>query len=70
MDEQMIAVQLQSQTTCNKSHSSYQVKLQKEVKSTRKQPNCKKRCSPCKKGQHEKSFEIKSGGPGVAVMVG
>ena len=36
-------------TTCNKTHSSYQIKLQKEVKSTQKQPNCKKRCSPCQK---------------------
>jgi len=32
-----------------KTHSSYQVKLQIEVKSTQKQPSCKKRCSPCKK---------------------
>ena len=32
-----------------KTHSSYQVKLQKEVKSTQKQPSCKKRCGPCKR---------------------
>ena len=36
-------------TTCNKTHSSYQVKSQKEVKSTQKQPDCKKMCGPCKK---------------------
>ena len=35
-----------------------------------KQPSCKKRCGPCKKRQHEKSYEIKGGGPEVAVMVG
>ena len=29
--------------TCNKAHSSYHVKLQKEVKSTQKQPSCKKK---------------------------
>ena len=34
------------------THSSYQIKLQKEVKSTQKQPSCKKRCGPCKKRQH------------------
>ena len=37
--------------------------------STPKQPNCKKRCGPCKKKQHEKSCEIKGGGPEVAVVV-
>jgi len=35
-----------------KTHSSYHVKLQKEVKSTQKQPSCKKKCSPCKKKRH------------------
>ena len=57
MKEETIAVQLQSQrpvyaffiTTCNKTHSSYQVKLQKEVKSTQKQPNCKKKVQPMQK---------------------
>ena len=34
-----------------------------------KQPNCKKRCGPCKKKQHEKSCEIKGGSPEVAVVV-
>jgi len=38
------------------------------VKSTQKQLNCKKRYSPCKKRQHEKS-EIKGGGPEAAVVV-
>ena len=37
--------------------------------STPKQPNCKKRCGPCKKKQHEQSCEIKGGGPEVAVVV-
>jgi len=37
--------------------------------STPKQSNCKKRCGPCKKKQHEKSCEIKGGGPEVAVVV-
>jgi len=32
-----------------KIHSSYQVKLQKEVKSTQKQPSCKTRCEICLK---------------------
>ena len=44
--------------------------LLKNSLSTQKQSNCKKRCSPCKKRQHEKSCEIKGGGPEVAVMVG
>ena len=39
------------------------------IVSTPKQPNCKKRCGPCKKKQHEKSCEIKGGGPEVAVVV-
>jgi len=30
----------------------------------------KKRCGPCQKRQHEKSCEIKGGGPEVVVMVG
>ena len=42
-----------------KTHSSYQVKLQKEVKSTQKQPSCKKRCGPCKNCQHEKIVKSK-----------
>jgi len=36
-------------TTCKKTPSSYQVKLQKEVKSTQKQPNCKKGAAHAKK---------------------
>jgi len=44
--------------------------LSVNIPSTQKQPNCKKRCSPCKKRQHEKSCEIKGGSPEVAVMVG
>ena len=32
----------------------------------KKQPSCKKRCSPCKKRQHEK---CQGGGPEVAAMV-
>jgi len=36
------------------THSSYQFKLQKEVKSTQKQPSCKKRCGPCKKDSMKK----------------
>ena len=35
------------------THSSYQVKLQKEVKSTQKQPSCKKGAAHAKK-QYEK----------------
>ena len=31
------------------THSSYQVKLQKEVKSTQNSKAVKKRCGPCKK---------------------
>jgi len=42
-----------------KTHSNYQVKLQKEVKSTQKQPSCKKRYGPCKKRQHEKVVKSK-----------
>ena len=43
------------------THSSYQVKLQKEVKSiyTQKQPSCKKRWGPCKKIQHERVVKSK-----------
>ena len=36
-----------------------QVKLQKEVKSTQKQPNCKKRYGPCKKGSMKKVVKSK-----------
>jgi len=32
-----------------KTYSSYQVKLQKEAKSTQKQPNCKKKVQPMQK---------------------
>jgi len=38
------------------------------VKSTQKQPNCKKSVAHAKK-RHEKSYEIKGGGPEVAVVV-
>ena len=41
----------------------------RNIVSTPKQPNCKKRCGLCKKKQHEKSCEIKGGGPEVAVVV-
>ena len=44
--------------------------MQKEVKSTQKQPSCKKRCSPMEKGQCKKSREIQGGGQEMAVMVG
>ena len=37
-----------------KTHLSYQVKLQKEVKSTQKQQSYKKRCCPCKKDSMKK----------------
>ena len=47
------------------THSSYQVKLQKKVKSTQKQPSCKKGAAYAKKRQHEKVVKSK-----VAVMVG
>jgi len=56
-------------TTCNKTHSSYQVKLQKEVKSTQKQPNCKKSAAHAKKDSIKKSCEIKGGGPEVTIQV-
>jgi len=36
-------------------HSSYQVKLQKEVESTQKQPSCKKKVQPMQKDSMEKS---------------
>jgi len=36
------------------------------VKSTQKQPNCKKNHA---KRRHEKSCEVKGGGPEVAVVV-
>ena len=77
MKKQTIVVQVQLQMTCSyispatKTHSSYEVKLQKEVKSTQKQPNCNKKVRPMrKKRQHEKCCEIQGGGPGVSVMVG
>ena len=47
------------------THSSYQVKLQKEVKSTQKQPSCN--AAHAKKDSMKK---IQGGGPEVAVMVG
>ena len=74
----MIAVQLQSQTMCSnilhpppeaKTHSTYNVKLQKEVKSTQNSQAVKK-VWPVPKRQHEKSYEIQGSGPEVAVMVG
>ena len=70
----MIAVQLLSQMTCScilhplpatKTYSSYEVKLQKEVKSTQ----TVKKVQPMQKRQLE-SCEIQGGGPEVAVMVG
>jgi len=42
-----------------KIHSSYQIKLQKEVKSMQKQPSCKKRCGPCKKDSMKKVVKSK-----------
>ena len=36
------------------THSSYQAKLQKEVKSTQKQPSCTKGAAHAKKRQYEK----------------
>ena len=51
------------------THSSYQVNLQKEVKSTQKQPSCKKGAAYAKKIAG-KSCEIQGGGSEVAVMVG
>ena len=51
------------------THSSYQVNLQKEVKSTQKQPSCKKGAAHAKKRQHEKVVKSKVS-PEVAVMVG
>jgi len=41
------------------THSRYQVKLQKEVKSTQKQPSCKKGATHAKKRQHEKVVKSK-----------
>ena len=52
-----------------KPHSSYQVKLQKELKSTQKQASRKKDVAHAKKDSM-KSCEIQVGGPKVAVMVG
>ena len=43
-------------------------KLQKEVKSTQKQPNCIERVQPLK-SLSEKSCEIKCGGHEMAVMM-
>ena len=57
MKKHTIAVQQPPPET--NTHSNYQVKLQKEVKSTQKQPSCKKTCSPCKKRQHEKVVKSK-----------
>ena len=37
-----------------KTHSSYQVKLQKEMKSTQKQPSCKKGAAHVKKNSMKK----------------
>ena len=56
-------------TTCDKTHSSYQMKLQKEVISTQNNQTVKKGTAHAKNRQHEKSCEIKGGGPEVAVMV-
>ena len=39
------------------------------ILSTQKQPNCKKKVRPMQKKQHEKSYEIKGGGPEVTVVV-
>jgi len=39
------------------------------MKSTQKQPGCKKKVRPCLNGQCEKSCEIKGGGEEMAVMV-
>jgi len=69
MKEQAIAVQLQSQTTCLcilHYHLQQNTFNYKRGEIYTKQPNCKKRC---KKRQHDKSCEIKGGGPEVAVMV-
>ena len=46
-----------------------QFKLQKEVKSTQKQPNYKKNGAAHAKKQYGKSCEIKGGGLEVAVVV-
>ena len=45
------------------------MQIQKEVKSSPKQPSCKKECSP-QKGYGEKRCEIQGGGQEMAVMVG
>ena len=45
--------------SATKTHSSYQVKLQKEVKSTQKQPSCEKCAAHAKKREHEKVVKSK-----------
>jgi len=48
-------------TTSNKTHSSYQVKLQKEVKSTQKQPSRKKSVAHAKNDSMKKVVKSKVG---------
>jgi len=48
----------------------HSMQLQKEVQSNRKQPSCKKVCSPDSKKAVVKKYEIKGGGQEMAVMVG
>ena len=77
MKEQAIVVQLQSQMICSyilhlpaatKTHSSYEVKLQKKVKFTQNSQALKEGAAHAKKDSIKK-FEIQGGGPEVAVTI-
>ena len=45
--------------SCILLKQKYKLNYKKEGKSTQKQPNCKKRCSPCKKGSMKKVVKSK-----------